>query len=133
MTDKFFDLPLTTQTDILKAAANQLGISEVILEKDISHLMLALNPVTEVYAAPGYIAEYGVDAAAGWEFNPAFTAGIESSTRWEHDLGFDETNSFFGPTLSYSSGNWWATGGVGWKMTKDTEKLHVRLLMGINI
>src|SRR5438105_4570106 len=35
MTDKFFDLPLTTQADILKAAANQLGISEVILEKDI--------------------------------------------------------------------------------------------------
>lgn len=107
--------------------------AKLILAKSQGQLNIALNPVYEYFWGPSTKYEIGLDAGLSWEFSPRFIAGIESTTRREYSQGEWETGSYFGPTLSVASGNWWYTAGVAFGVTDDSDDARVRFLMGVGL
>ncbi|MDK9700234.1 MAG: hypothetical protein OEM52_08830 [bacterium] len=106
---------------------------KLLLAKQSAKLLYALNPVYELKAGPDAVHETGLDAALGWEFSPAITAGIESTSRLEFEEDETVTESYFGPTFSFSSGEWWLTMGAAWGVTEEDDPLKVRMLLGVGL
>ena len=107
--------------------------AKVILAKTVKRVNLALNPVYELGFAPGTKHEAGLDAGLSYEFTPMFTLGMESTTRAEFKEGEREVGSYFGPTLSFASGEWWYSIGAGVGVTDESDDARVRFLMGVGL
>ncbi len=105
--------------------------TKLILAKNINKFNLAVNPVYELFFDPGTEHELGLDIGFSYEFSPKFILGLESTSRFEFDNNETKTGSYFGPTISFASGNWWYTIGTGFGMTKESDDARVRFLMGI--
>ncbi len=106
---------------------------KLILAKTVSNFNLGINPLYELFFAPGTKHELGIDAGFSWQFHPAFIAGLESTSRFEFEDGETETASYLGPTVSFASGNWWYTAGVAIGLTDESDDARVRFLMGVEI
>lgn len=107
--------------------------AKLILAKTVDRFNVAVDPVYELKAAPGWQNELGLDAGLSWEFSPAFTAGWESTTRMEFEHGESETASYTGPTLSFASGEWWIAAGAAWGLTEKSDDTRIRLLLGVGL
>ena len=105
--------------------------TRLVLARTISKFNVALNPVYELFVAPGVEHEVGLDVAACWEFNPAISVGFESVSRLELKGEDTELASYLGPAVSFASGNWWYTIGLGVGLTADSHDARARFLMGI--
>lgn len=106
---------------------------KLILAKTVSNFNLAINPLYELFFAPGTKHELGVDGGLSWQFHPSFVAGMESTSRFEFEDGETETSSYLGPTVSFASGNWWYTAGVAFGMTDESDDARIRFLMGVEL
>jgi hypothetical protein len=104
-----------------------------ILAKTIDKFNLAINPVYEYFFAPGSEHEIGMDVGVSYEFNPAWIAGIETTSRMEFEDSETKAASYLGPTLSFASGTWWYTIGVGFGITEKSDDARIRFLMGIGL
>jgi hypothetical protein len=107
--------------------------TKLILAKTINKFNLAVNPVYELFFAPGIEHELGLDFGASYEFNPRFILGLESTSRMEFEDNKTEIGSYFGPTISFASGNWWYTIGAGIGITDDSDDARIRFLMGVQL
>ena len=107
--------------------------AKLIMAKTIGLYNLAINPVYELFAAPGIEHEFGLDAGFSYQFKPKFIAGFESTTRIEFEDDETEVGSYFGPTVSFASGNWWYAIGSAWGITDDSDRVRIRFLMGIHL
>lgn len=107
--------------------------TKLVLAKTISRFNLAVNPVYEIFFAPGTDHEIGFDTGMSWEFRPSFVLGLESTTRVEFEDGETETGSYLGPTLSFASGKWWYTLGAAAGITGESDDARVRFLMGVGL
>jgi len=114
------------------SAPNKLE-AKIILAKSVERWNLAVNPVYEYFFAPDSEHEIGLDVGTSWEFNPKFVAGLESTTRMEFEDGESETASYFGPTVSYASGGFWATVGAAAGITDESDDARVRFITGIDL
>ena len=103
---------------------------KLILAKTIDKFNLALNPVYEVFFSPGTEHEAGLDVGVSYEFSRRFSLGLESTTRWEFEDN-TETTSYFGPTVSLSSGKIWYAVGAAWGVTDESDDARVRFIMGV--
>ncbi|MEW6050516.1 MAG: hypothetical protein AB1644_05580 [Candidatus Zixiibacteriota bacterium] len=108
---------------------------KLLLARDFDRVNLALNPVYEVFWAPGEAEhELGFDTGLSYELSYKWTVGIESTSRHEFiDAGDDETSSYFGPTISFASGEIYYTVGYAWGITDDSDDARVRFLMGVGL
>lgn len=107
--------------------------TKLILANQFQAINVALNPVYEIFFAPGLKQEVGLDFGLSYEFTPQFIIGVESTSRMEFENDEKEMGSYFGPTVSFASGNWWYTAGAAWGMTSESDDLRVRFLMGISL
>ena len=107
--------------------------TRLILAKTISTVNLAINPVYEFFFAPGSEHELGLDMGMSVELNPKLIIGIESISRLEFKENESELGSYLGPTVSFASGNWWYTIGVGLGLTDQSDDARIRFLMGIEL
>lgn len=107
--------------------------SKLILAKNINKMNISFNPVYEIFFAPGTEQELGLDIGFSYEFSPKFILGIESTSRFEFEDNDTKTGSYFGPTMSFASGNWWYTIGAGFGVTEESDDARVRFLMGIQL
>lgn len=107
--------------------------AKFILAKTVKKINIAINPVYEYFFAPGAEHEIGLDFGISYEFNPRFIVGFESTSRFEFEGEETEIGSYLGPAISFASGNWWYTIGVGKGITDDSDDARVRLLMGIQL
>lgn len=107
--------------------------AKVILAKTMKKFNLALNPLYELFFAPGLKQELGMDVGFSYEFSPKFILGVESVTRLEFEDDETETGSYFGPTVSFASGKWWYTIGAAFGLTEDSDDARIRFLMGIEL
>jgi hypothetical protein len=107
---------------------------KIILAKTAAKFTSSIVPVYEFFFAPGDPKhEIGLDAGAAWEFHPAFSLGLESTTRAEFEDEGLETGSYLGPTVSFASGKWWYSIGAGLGITEHSDQARVRFLMGVKI
>ncbi|NOX88578.1 MAG: hypothetical protein GXO77_06100 [Calditrichaeota bacterium] len=107
--------------------------AKLILGKQIDAVNLALNPVYEYHFAPGKSHELGFDMGVSYEFSPKFIAGVETTSRMEFEDEETEIGSYVGPTVSFATGNWWYTIGAAFGVTKHSDNVRVRFLMGIGL
>ncbi len=107
--------------------------AKVILAKTIAEFNLAVNPVYELFFAPGTEHEVGLDVGASVQVIPAFVAGIESTSRAEFEDGETEIASYLGPTVSFASGHWWYTLGAAVGLTDESDEARIRFLMGVGL
>ena len=107
--------------------------AKFILAKQIEAINLSINPVYEFFFAPGSKHELGIDAALSYGFSPAFSAGVETLNRIEFADQENELSSYFGPTISFASGNWWYSIGTVFGLSDKSDKMRVRFLMGITL
>jgi len=105
--------------------------TKLVLTKNINKFNFAINPVHEFFFDPGTEHELGLDIGFSYEFSPKFILGIESTSRFEFEDNKTKTGSYFGPTISFASGNWWYTIGTGFGITEESDDARVRFLMGI--
>ncbi len=113
-------------------APNKLE-AKLILAKTMNKANLSLNPLYEYFFAPGSTHEIGMDAGISYEFVPAFSAGMESVTRIEFEEGESITSGYFGPTISFASGNWWYSMGFLVGLNDNSDDGRVRFLMGVHL
>lgn len=106
---------------------------KLVLAKTDSNFNLAINPLYELFFAPGTKHELGIDAGFSWQFHPSFVAGMESTSRFEVEDGETVTSSYLGPTVSFASGNWWYTAGVVFGLTDESDDARIRFLMGVEL
>ncbi len=106
---------------------------KVILAKTIGRTNLALNSVYELAFAPGTEHEIGLDAGLCYEFTPAVSLGLESTTRAEFEDEETAVASYLGPTISLASGRWWYSIGGGFGVSEDADDAKVRFLMGVGL
>lgn len=106
---------------------------KLILARTSGRLNIAVNPVYELFIAPGTKHELGLDVGLSWQVHPKFVTGIESSSRIEFENGESESKSYVGPTISIASGSWWYTVGAVIGLTDDSDDARVRFLMGIEL
>ena len=106
---------------------------KLVLARTMGRTNVALNPVYEYFFAPGTEHEVGLDIGVAVEFVPAFSLGLESTTRVEFPRDEVEIGSYVGPTVSFASGRWWYSIGVGAGITDDADNAKVRLLMGVGL
>lgn len=106
--------------------------AKLILSKSNGKMDFSINPVYELHFAPGTEPEVGLDAGISWEFSPRFIAGLESTSRRVLEDG-KESESYFGPTVSFASGHWWYTAGVAFGLGDETDDARVRFLMGVGL
>jgi len=104
---------------------------KLILAKTVGRFNLAINPVYEVFFAPGTGHEAGLDIGLSWQFHPVFILGLESSSRWEFEKGTTEAKSYLGPTVSLAPGRLWYTVGAAWGVTGTADNARIRFLMGV--
>ena len=111
---------------------NKLEV-KLILAKTMGRTNLALNPVYELAFAPGTEHEIGLDAGLCYELTPAFTLGLEATTRTEFEEKEAATSGYAGPTVSFASGEWWYSIGAAIGVTDESDDARVRLLMGVGL
>ncbi len=107
--------------------------AKLILAKTFDKWNISINPLYELFFAPGQKHELGVDAGLSYQFHPKFVAGAEFVSRFESEDGEKETAVYAGPTLSFASGHWWYSMGVIFGLTDDSDDARVRFLMGVGI
>ena len=107
--------------------------AKIILAKTIQKINIAINPLYELFFAPGTEHEIGLDIGTSYEFSPRFILGLESTSRMEFEDDETEIGSYFGPTFSFASGNWWYTIGAGFGITDESDNARVRFLMGVQL
>ncbi len=110
--------------------------AKLILARDFDRVNLSLNPVYEFFWAPGATRkqEIGLDAGISYELNYKFSIGLESTTRIEYIDGKDtETGSYFGPSMSFATGDIFYSVGYGFGITDDSDDGRVRLIMGVGL
>ncbi|MEJ2545402.1 MAG: hypothetical protein P8Y99_15140 [Calditrichaceae bacterium] len=104
-----------------------------VLAKQMNAVNLALNPVYEIYFAPGVEHETGLDAGISYEISPRLVIGAESTSRIEFEDSKTEIGSYLGPTISLASGQWWYTFGAAFGITEDSDNARVRFIMGVHL
>ncbi len=107
--------------------------AKLILAKTVDKWNLAVNPVYEIFFAPGSEHEIGLDIGTSLEFTPKFVVGLESTTRMEFQDGETETASYFGPTVSFASSGLWISVGAAAGLTDDSDDARVRFITGIDL
>lgn len=110
--------------------------AKLLLGKDFENGNFSFNPVFEYF--PGIndgdnIYELGLDVGLSYSPNYKVAFGLESTTRYEKEGDISETGSYFGPTVSYSSGKVWYTAGIAWGITDDSNNARARLLIGVGL
>lgn len=133
--DKYFINPLIYLEYRRKLDFGEANKAEAkfILAKQINSVNISVNPVYELFFAPGVEHEIGLDFGLSYEVHPQFVMGIESTSRMEFENSVTEVGSYLGPTLSVASGRWWYTFGVGFGITEDSDNARVRFIMGIHL
>ncbi len=106
---------------------------KLILAKTMGRANLSLNPVYELAFAPGTEHEIGLDAGLCYEFTPALSLGLESTTRAEFEDDETAVASYLGPTVSFASGRWWYSIGGGLGISDESDDAKVRFLMGVGL
>jgi len=107
--------------------------AKLILAKTIEKWNVSINPLYELFFAPGQKHELGIDVGMSYQFHPKFIAGTEFVFRYESEDDETETAAYFGPTLSFASGHWWYSIGLIFGLTDDSDDARVRFLMGVGI
>ncbi len=107
--------------------------AKLILGKRIGSWGFAMNPVYELYFAPGTEQEIGFDFGGFYEFSPRLSVGLESVSRMEFEDGEGEVATYLGPTVSFASGEWWYNAGIIMGLNKNSDDFRVRFLMGIEL
>ena len=130
MLDPLLYLEYQRKTD--SSSPNKLE-GKLILAKTAGKTNLALNPVYEYFFAPGTEHEVGLDAGIAYEFSPAVILGLESTTRIEFPEDETEVGSYFGPTISFASGEWWYSIGGAVGITEESDDARLRFLMGVGL
>ena len=108
---------------------------KLLLARDFDRVNVAINPVYEFFWAPGEpVHELGMDIGLSYELSYKFSFGIESTSRYEMIKDAEnETFSYFGPTISYSSGPIWYTFGYAFGLTDESDDARARLLVGVHL
>lgn len=107
--------------------------AKFILAKTVDKWNLAVNPVYEYFFAPETLHEIGLDLGTSYEFHSKFVAGLESTTRVEFEDDETVTASYFGPTVSFASGDFWVAIGAATGITDDSDDARVRFITGIHL
>ena len=107
--------------------------AKLILAKTSNRFNFAINPVYEIFFAPGTQHEIGLDMGFSYELNPKFILGVESTSRMEFEEDETDIGSYFGPTISFASGKWWYTLGTAFGLTDESDDAQVRFIMGIEL
>ncbi len=107
--------------------------AKFVLAKTLSKFNVSLNPLYELFFAPGTKHEIGMDAGASWQLHPSFVAGVESVSRIEFEDGETESATYLGPTLSFAKGEWWYTLGVVFGINDMADDARIRFLLGIGL
>lgn len=109
--------------------------TKLILGRNFDRVNFAINPVWELFWAPGDPNhEIGVDAGLSYEFSYKFSLGAEFTTRNEFiRAADDELSAYVGPTASYAPGRMFYTVGVKWGFTDESDDARIRFIMGIEI
>jgi len=107
--------------------------AKLILSKSVGRWDISANPIYEFFWAPGEpIHEPGLDIGVSYELSYQVSIGIESVSRLKYQKGKDDKQiSYFGPTMSFATGNMFYTVGYLTGLTDDSDDARVRLLMGI--
>lgn len=109
--------------------------AKLILARDFDKVNVAVNPVYELFWAPGDPKhEIGLDLGLSYEINFKWSLGVESTTRVEYVKDEDaETGSYFGPTVSFATGKVFYTVGYAFGLTDDSNDARARFIMGIDL
>ncbi len=109
--------------------------AKLILAKDIEKTNISFNPVYEFFWGPGDpIHEVGFDAGVSYAPSYRISFGMESTSRYKFLNDEDnEFGSYFGPTVSYATGNTFFTVGYAWGLTDESNDARVRFIMGIGL
>lgn len=108
---------------------------KLLLSRDFDKVNFAINPVYEFFWAPGDPNhESGLDVGLSYELSHKFSVALESTTRYEFVRDADnETSSYFGPTISFATGEVYYTVGYAWGLTDDSNDARVRFLLGVGL
>lgn len=107
---------------------------KLILSRDFDRLNLALNPVYEISWAPGAPGhEAGIDIGVSAELSYRFSVGVESVNRIAFADEQSETASYFGPTISFVSGEVYYSIGYVCGLTDHSDDARVRFLLGVGL
>lgn len=107
---------------------------KLVLSRDFDRLNLAINPLYEIFWAPGEPKhEVGLDIGISTELSYRLSVGVESVTRMEFADSDTETASYFGPTISLASGEVFYSVGYVWGLTDESDDARVRLLLGVGL
>ncbi len=105
---------------------------KAIIDKNIGAFNMAVNPVYELFFAPGVEHEAGVDVAASYRFlSGTIGIGAEISNRTEFEDGEIEAHDYIGPTLSYKAGTLFAAIGAQFGVSEGTAPVRGRSIIGL--
>lgn len=109
--------------------------AKLLLGHNFDKTNLSVNPVFEFFWAPGDpIYETGLDIGLSYSPTYKFSIGIESTSRQKYETDKDtKYTSYFGPTISYASGDMFYTLGYAWGVTDKSDDARIRFIMGIGI
>lgn len=107
---------------------------KLLLGKDFDRVNFSVNPLFEFFWAPGEPKyEWGWDAGLSYAPSYKFAMGVESLTRWEKEGDENEFAAYFGPSLSYASGEVYYTVGYLFGLNDDSDDARVRFLIGVGL
>lgn len=132
MFDPILYLEYNRKTDL---KAQNKAEAKLLLGHDFDKVNLSVNPVYEFFWAPGDPKhEIGLDIGLSYEFSYSFALGLESTSRVEYEKDKPrKESSYFGPTITYASGETWYTVGVAWGLNDTSNDARVRFIMGIGL
>lgn len=109
--------------------------AKLILARDFDRLNIAVNPLYELFFAPGDpVHEIGLDAGLSFEVSYRLVFGVETIVRREFlKTERDETAAYVGPSVSLAHGENYYNFGYVWGLTDDSDDARFRFLMGIGI
>ena len=99
---------------------------KVIFAKDIGKLNLAYNQIIEIKTDMEEKVEHEYAAGMSYEIFPRFRLGVESKGN------YTESKYYVGPTIATTLGNRaWIALGAGFGVTKKSDDLQARLIVGV--
>lgn len=99
---------------------------KLVLAKDIGNLNISYNQIFKQELESGGENEYEYASGISYEITPSFKIGVESKGSY-----LDE-KYYIGPTIGWASSKFWVSAGVLGGITKKSDDLQARLIVGVH-
>ncbi len=98
---------------------------KLVLAKDIGNFNISYNQIFEQELESNGKAEYEYAAGISYEITPSFKIGIESKGNYV------DREYYIGPTISWANSRLWVSAGIVGGLTKQSDDLQARCIVGI--